>query len=307
MILRRSMPVLLIVISCSVAISQTASDQAAATRKAELNLNRAKLAISVTLDRDVYFPNEDAQITIRVTNPTTQTMEVPEPFNPLTGGIAILRPGTGVSQGQWVYASSRIGGWGAVAVSPEPPPPPAVWLSPNQPKEKSFWLSESSCHEPDSFSAVCWMSEAEGQYRIAYEYDARAYAQFQVVWPQLEQWTRVKLQKPAQIPDVANPARKILTASRWVWFAAVGHQGNHWIIVGRHDGIGGPPDLDRTGKFTGQISRSFAPFRRIATSAAAVTSLQAVADNAENITVSYADQNGHVYRLKVNAKRDLAP
>lgn len=69
----------------------------------------------------------------------------------------------------------------------------------------------------------------------------------------------------------------------------------------------GPPDHDPSGKFTGLVSRAFHPYRRIATSSYSITSLQAVADNAENVTLSYTDQTGRTFTLKLDANRNIVP
>jgi hypothetical protein len=49
------------------------------------------------------------------------------------------------------------------------------------------------------------------------------------------------------------------------------------------------------------------PFRRIATSTVPITGLQAVADNSENITLTYKNQTGRSFNIKLNANRDLIP
>ena len=57
--------------------------QAAARQKKrqELAANRNKLDVTLKLDREVYFTGEDAEITIRIVNPTSEILEVPGPFD----------------------------------------------------------------------------------------------------------------------------------------------------------------------------------------------------------------------------------
>lgn len=285
----------------------SAGDQAASSRRWQLGLNQKKLDISLTLDRDVYFPGEDAQVTIRIQNPTSQALEIPEPFNTLTGCVGIKRPRPGSNQSEWVYAWSNCGG-GSVGIG-DLPVPPTVWISPNQPIQRTFWLSDLGCVKPGtSFVGACHLNEAEGAYRVVYDYDIRAFAVYRIVWPDFEIAARVKLEKPGQMQDVANANQraKTLTFLRYSRLAAVGSQGTHYIIASRHDGIGAPPEVDRSGKFTDLMSRGFSPYRRIGASSARIVSLAAVADSAENLTVTYADQSGRGGKLKLNSKRDLS-
>jgi len=151
------------------------------------------------------------------------------------------------------------------------------------------------------------LNEPEGLYRILYSYDDRAFAQYQIVWPQFEQWTRVKLPKPGQVRAQGKPSGGIVTFSRWAWFAAVGYHGSHIVIAGRGQNTSGPLEPHPSGKFTGLMSRGFSPFRRIATSSFPITSLQGVADNTEKVTLSYTDQTGRTFTLKLDTNRDLRP
>lgn len=304
-----SVKLLAVVALVGYATAQTLSvaDQAAITRTRALEANKAKLAVSLTLDRDVYLPGEDAQVTIRIVNPTSQIMEVPEPFNPLTGLLSIMHKSSnpldpvGISELERSRASHE--NWVGI-----PPPPPVVWISPGQPIEKTFWISDPAFPKNgSSFVAISDVHEPEGLFRILYSYDYRASAQYQVVWPQFEQWTRVEFLKRGQIRDPAKPTGKTVTFPRWAWFAAVGYQGSHIIIAGRGENTAGPLEPDQNGKFTGYMSRAFSPFRRIAVSTAPITSLEGLADNAENITLIYTDQTGHRSTLKLNANRDLMP
>jgi hypothetical protein len=296
------LPAIVALVGYAGAQTLSVADQAAITRSHELRANRANLAVSLTLDRDVYFPGEDAQVTIRIVNPTSQMMEVPEPFNPLTGFLSVMHRG-GPLDPVWVPDQVRTENWVGI-----PPPPPAVWISPGQSIEKTFWLSDPAFPKNGtSFVESRDVHEREGLFRVSYSYDDRAFAQYQVVWPQFEQWTRVKFQRPGQVRDPAKPSGPTVAVSRWAWFAAVGYQGSHIIIAGRGQHTGGPLEPDPSGKFTGYMSRGFSPFRRIATSPVPIRSLQGVADNTENITLSYTDQTGRRFTLKLNANRDSMP
>jgi hypothetical protein len=62
---------------------------------------------------------------------------------------------------------------------------------------------------------------------------------------------------------------------------------------------------DRTGIFTDSISHEFGIYRRIATTSRAIHSLQATADAFENIIITYADEDGQQFTLKLDSNRNL--
>src|SRR5258708_6519212 len=89
---------------CATAGPQTGSSD----RQSEIAKNSAKLAVTVKLDRDVYFPGEDAQITVRVVNPTPEILEVPTPFDVRTGGLNLMerngRRRPELPPSEWVFS-----------------------------------------------------------------------------------------------------------------------------------------------------------------------------------------------------------
>jgi len=129
---RPSVKLLTVVALAGYAAAQTLSpaEQAVITKTRELQANKVKLAVSLSLDREVYFPGEDAQVTIRIVNPTSQIMEVPEPFNPLTGELSIMHKGRDPLDAAWVSVRerSRASHENRIGI---PPPPPAIWISPS--------------------------------------------------------------------------------------------------------------------------------------------------------------------------------
>lgn len=86
----------------------------------------------------------------------------------------------------------------------------------------------------------------------------------------------------------------------------LGYQGSHVLAVSvLAKVIGASIDFDPSGKFTGYVSRQFGIYRRLATSTVPITALQLVADNSENVTISYTSQNGQQFTLKLNANHQL--
>ena len=152
--------------------------------------------------------------------------------------------------------------------------------------------------------------EREGEYRLEYTYVSLVSAQFRIVWPQLEQWTEVVLQKPLEIPDTdgnRKPTGKTLVYKRRVRAVVLGYQSNHILAVSVGVLSGDPRiDFDPNGVFTGSVSGYFGVIRRLVTSSKAITALQATADAAENITITYTE-DGQRLTLKLDPNRKLIP
>ncbi len=148
--------------------------------------------------------------------------------------------------------------------------------------------------------------EDQADYRIDYNYGPGARVDFSVVWPEFELWTQVRLAKDAQFTDQYS-GHSYNHIPRLVRFAVLGYQNSHIIVVAVNPKTGEPPRPDPSGKFTGLLSREFQPYRRIATSASPITSLQAIVDNAENVTLNYTDHTGRSFTLKLNPDRKVVP
>lgn len=275
--------------------------------------NTRKLQVSLQLDKEIYFPNEDATLTITVTNPGATPLEVLEPLSSRTGGVNVY------FQGDPAKPASNLRSWRRLSPHPYGGPyegdadAPAVWIFPGQPATKKCIISDPSSRAPVKAkglvsTSVCdgfRMMEYEGDYQIHYNYGPGAVVGLRVVWPQFEQWTEVRFAKEAEPKVSRGPAYSHI--GRFLRFAVLGYQNSHIIIVALNTSSSAPPRPDANGKFTGDLSGSFSPFRRIATSAVPITALQAVADNSENITLGYKDQTGHSVSIKLNANRDLMP
>jgi hypothetical protein len=275
--------------------------------------NTRKLQVTLQLDKQVYFPNEDAILTITIANPGATPLEVFEPLSSRTGGVNIY------FQGDPAKPASNLRSWRRLSPHPYGGPyegdgdAPAVWLFPGQPATKKCIVSDPSSRAPVKANGLVSMSvcdgfhmmEYEGEYQIRYNYGPGAVVGFSVVWPRFELWTEVRFAKEAEPKASRGPVYNHI--GRFVRFAALGYQNSHIIIVAVSTSSSAPPRPDPSGKFTGDLSGSFSPFRRIATSAAPITSLQAVADNSENITLTYKDQTGRSFTVKLNANRDLIP
>ena len=274
-------------------------------RLRQLEKDQAKLDVKVKLDRELYFPGEDAHVALTVVNTTPGILEVPTPFDRETGGVVTMAPGNGPLDPPWVVVSLGFTGHGPVVVPREPVIPPTTWLPPGHPLEKAFWLSEAGCRKLP-FVGPCEIEEKEGEYRLAFGYGA--FAPFRVVWPQFEQWTEVVLAKPytseEELPNKKRTGR-ILSRPRRVRAMVLGYQGTHFLAVSSSVLIRDPrmSGFDGSGRLNGPASRNFSPYRRVATSSSPITAVRIEADNSENITIYYTIQTGQQLTLKLNAKR----
>jgi hypothetical protein len=278
-----------------------------------LSDNTRKLQVTLHVDKEVYFPNEDATLTITITNPGATPIEVLEPLSSRTGGVNVY------FQGDPAKPASNLRSWRRLSPHPYGGPyegdgdAPAVWIFPGQPATKKCIVSDPSSRAPVKANglgsmSVCdgfGMMEYEGDYQIRYNYGPGAAVGFRVVWPQFEQWTQVRFAEEAEPKASRGPVYSHI--GRFLRFAVLGYQSSHIIIVALNISSSAPPRPDASGRFTGDLSREFSPFRRIATSAVPITSLQAVADNSENITLAYKDQTGRSVTIKLNANRELVP
>jgi hypothetical protein len=274
----------------------------------ELAANRSKLDVMLRLDREVYFTGEDAEITIRVVNPRPEILEVPAPFEVLTGGVNLMeRNGKRyplLDSSQWVPNSAHpIGGSGPVVVAGYVPPlPPTIWLPPYQPIEKTFRLSEGGCSSETPFIGVCGLPKEEGEYRLVYDYHYKAFAQFRIVYPKLEQWTETILAKPYEHRETGPDAKltgRVTLRPRRVRAAVLEYEGQHIVVV---SGWHAPSDervvLEPNNVFGQHQGRQFGPYRRVATSAETIQSLQIEADSKDNLTVTYTSAAGTTSRLR---------
>jgi hypothetical protein len=275
----------------------------------DLSVSKSKLEVTTKLDRDIYFPGEDAQVTIVVANPTAQILEVPTPFDLQTGFVHLYVRGTGSLQNDWVETGSLVSGHGIVEVG-KPVVPPTTWISPVQPLTRTFWLSEAGCnHHIVPYVGPCQLEETEGEFRLWYTYGANAYATFRVVWPQFEHWAEAVLAKRYQYEEVLPNKVKtgnIRTLPRRVRAMVLGYQGNHFVAVSNDVVTAGSHIWqDSSGKLVAAMNRQFGIYRRIATSTIPITSLQVTADNAENVTINYTDQSGRQFTLNLDANHRL--
>ena len=216
----------------------TAGPQTGSTdRQYEIAKNSAKLTVTVKLDRDVYFPGEDAQITVRVVNPTPGILEVRAPFEVRTGGLNLMerngRRRPDLPPSEWIFRSSHPVGMHShdiVVIGEKVPDPPTIWLPPNQPMERTFWIFDA-CEQKIAFVGVCRLLEEEGEYKVTYW---NAAAQFRIAWPKLEDWAEVVFQRPIEIPDTdgnRKPTGKMLVSKRRVRAVVLGYQSNHILAV----------------------------------------------------------------------------
>lgn len=279
----------------------------------EILKNTGKLQVSMKLDRDVYFPGEEPGITITVQNPTTQVLEVLSPFQ--TGEINILvrDPSRLKSAGtEWRHLNPHPVGLEAPSLDA-----PSRWMNPGEKIQSDYSGSAEGCMDKKLGAAAygrwfnCRFPISEGEYQIQYTYPQGAVANFSIVWPKLEQWAEVVLQKPSLVKEVdinLKPTGRTTIHKRRVRVAVLGYLGSHILIVSATEFSGDPyVDFHPGDMFTGSLSWHFAIHRRLVTIAEPVTALQATADSAENVTITYTEQGGQKFTLKLDPNRHIIP
>jgi hypothetical protein len=207
---------------------------------------------------------------------------------------------------EWVFSSAHPVGADShrIGISGEKvPDPPTIWLSPNQPMERTFWVSDTGCGQNISFVGVCRLPGDEGEYRVAYWNGA---AQFRIVYPTLEGYARAVLLKRHEHPETdphGKPTGKVIPIPRRVWVAVLGYQGQHILVINRWS-AGASEIGDPSGLFNGAVSRQFGSHRRLVTSVEPIKSVQVEADAVENVTITYVLQGGTSVLLKLDPDRN---
>ena len=157
----------------------------------QLVANTNKLQVTLQLDRQEYFPHEDASLTLTITNPGDAPLEVIEPLVPRTGGTNVYfhdsaKPAS--DPRSWHRISPHENG---VAYF-EDRDVPTAWVLPGQSVTKKCLLSDIESRAPLDAQGrrtvtVCQgfhMMSDEGDYQNRYNYGRGAVADFRVVWPQ---------------------------------------------------------------------------------------------------------------------------
>jgi hypothetical protein len=170
----------------------------------ELKTNTSRLRVTAQLDRQVYFPGEDAALLIVVTNATQQSLEVFDPLQIRNGRVSLLRryPTKANAFGaQWLPESPT----GDYFLSGG-----TVWMRPGETIERAFVFSRPGTRvggtgqgkNVKTICSECQIPELPGEYRFTYGVGGKA--DFTVVEPKLELWEIVPLERRSEYPSVGS-------------------------------------------------------------------------------------------------------
>jgi len=276
----------------------------------QLIKNTSRLKVTVALDRDVYFPGEEAKVSLVVKNTTSDVLQVLEPFTVGTGGLNILvhEPAKIKTWGtEWFFLRPHQTGVAELALDA-----PSRYMQPGEELRLQFTLAEGCKDRKTQILADCHLPEPEGEYRLQYNYLPIASALFRIVVPRLESWTEAAFEKPYVYHEIdvhLKQTGKIQLIPRRMRLVVLEYQGEHILGISVNELVGDSHiPFGPGGFFTGPVSRYFVTsLRRLASSAKPIISLQMTADAAENLTIAYTDQDGQRFTLKLDPKRNLVP
>jgi hypothetical protein len=138
---------------------------------------KSKLRTRLFLDRKIYMPGELAIVTIRVTNPTGEPLEIPDPFHKWSGGLDLMRrvtpPGNGPG---FAYTSPHP----YSGMSNRDDVLPRVIINPGQTLSESYRTDAPLFLNQPALPGGT-MPHTPGKYLIVYSYDTRAEVNFEVI------------------------------------------------------------------------------------------------------------------------------
>jgi hypothetical protein len=150
---------------------------------------KSKLRVRLSLDHEIYMPGELATVTIGVTNPTVEPLQVPDPFNKLSGGLDLMRRVIPAGNGpDLVYMSPHP----YSGMPNRDDGLPNVPINPGQTLTKSY-RSDAPLFLNQPALPGDTMPRTPGEYLIVHSYDPRAGADFEVVRPKIEALQSLRL------------------------------------------------------------------------------------------------------------------
>ena len=134
--------------------------------------NTQAMTVSLSMDRQVYFPVEDAVITVRVTNPTSRALEVLKPLDRYSGSL---------------YPSTQQFGNDGDPIAFHPGNAPVASTVIIQPGQE---ISASTrAYRPGEGLTSCEIPMRAGKHTLTYLYGPTARVEFTVAYPTIERCT----------------------------------------------------------------------------------------------------------------------
>ena len=246
----------------------------------QVHANTGLIRVEVTLDRDIYLRGEVMHLTMTVSNPTSETLEVFDPaatvWDFLHWGSRSLSPFANWEQLQGEPPSDQDPNWSAST----------VWLLPGQRIERQVIgrgpaVGDGALQQSDRFMVyygyLDWLSHA-GQ------------AAFRVVQPRVVAASPVRLQNLKQQSD--GSTGDVKETPRYTYGAVLEANQKRYIVVSRN--WTSAPDLRLvTGaKLDTGIAGYLEPYDRVAEVSREVQSVSLEANSDDNVVVHWVDESG---------------
>lgn len=262
-------------------------------REFVLGQNTRKLSVTLKLDRDEYLPGEVAQLTITIRNPTAENLEVFEPFIPGTGSI-----------------------WLEQKTSDDPGKKPMPYMGPmccyiqgrseNLPTRR-ISSGASIVRTFQSYDSQFGLSgelfsiptHASGEFQLEYAYGGGP-VKFRVLRVAVGVSSQVTFEKRRDYFD----GQKMRSSARTVGLAVVIAGGKHYIVASRQ--VNGDNSIMRD--LTGRAvvgPEALRPFERIYTSDIPIREVRGVANEREEVQVSFVTADGRTGTVEIDSDRKV--
>jgi len=268
--------------------------------------NASRLDVTMSLDRQEYLPGEMAELTIAIANPTSQALDIPQPFSLETGGLRLLEnnPRSPVAPGT---------GWVPAVLGPDDAPQrlgrerplPSIRIGPGETITRKFRSFDPSAG-PAGWDRLIYSGSVPtwaGDFRLEYW---GGHVDFRVMWPSFESMTTVYL--PEWENSVVGPRGETQKRQRRTFVFVLEAEGRHYICLLTR-GLAFSPDPVRRfqpGRVPDRGMEQLIIYTRIGESDSPVRSLHAESDPNGTIIVTWG-ANGEGWRRLLQDEWRLAP
>ncbi len=263
------------------------------TRLRQVLWNAQKVKLEVALDRQQYLSGEVMRVTYGAFNPQSGPVEV---FDPLSvAGFEIQQWSDRFKSGarNWeLFNDDQIGDldWKA----------PRITLGPGQSVEKQAMFSSRGCPE----CVIKYTPQVEGKYLLRYcfpeRHDTCASTEFTVTVPLVVGAAHAERHEPDRQFDKLTGRDRV----RPLYFNALllEADGKRYVVVSRERSFDPDVNPGPTRKIAG-VLRQVEPYDRIAEVSPAVKAIKLEADDRDNLTVRWTDENGQPHAHFLSADR----
>ena len=253
--------------------------------------NTMKMKIAISLNREVFFPHELATMTVIISNPGSQPLEVLEPVERVSGQLYI---------GAW----SEVDGFGRNRRF-EPQfgqSAKSRIIEAGETVTKSFRVGTYG--SPDSFAGL---PGTEGSYEFVYIYGTGASVKFKIANPRVELCVQEPDPRQFERDEFVPGKGKTGKRMKYVQYASgcVFEENGNWVIAVVPGNLAGPDGNMAHYKVAGPTN--FPKMVRLIESKEPITSMALAPQADGKVIVSYATvfnatqvRTRHVIRLKSN-------